>query len=147
MLYLESGVLPARFAIKRMKLVFLRYILTQEENSLIKTFLMAQKIDPKKGDWYSEVRDILKEYDIQMSDEEIKKMPENIFKSFVKKQTYSVSLYYLQSKQRKGEKAHNIIYESMKLQDYLNSCSNLKLEEQRNIFSLRSRMNELKTNF
>ena len=49
-----------------MKLVFLRYILTQEENSLIKTFLMAQKIDPKKGDWYSEVRDILKEYDIQM---------------------------------------------------------------------------------
>ena len=40
---------------------------------------MAQKIDPKKGDWYSEVRDILKEYDIQMSDEEIKKMPENIF--------------------------------------------------------------------
>ena len=35
----------------------------------------------------------------------------------------------------------------MKLQDYLNPCSNLKLEEQRNIFSLRSRMNELKTNF
>ena len=46
-----------------------------------------------------------------------------------------------------GSEAHNIIYESMKLNDYLNPCSNLKLEEQRNIFSLRSRMNELKTNF
>ena len=34
-LYFESGHIPARFAIKRMKIMFFRYILTQEESSLI----------------------------------------------------------------------------------------------------------------
>ena len=50
-------------------------------------------------------------------------------------------------KQSKGEKASNIIYETLEMQDYLKPCSNLKLEEQRSIFSFRSRMNELKCNF
>ena len=42
---------------------------------------MANKKDPKNGKWYCEVRDILKEYETNISDEEIKKMPSNIFKS------------------------------------------------------------------
>jgi hypothetical protein len=54
-LCLETGQIPARFAIKRLKLLFFRYILTQEEDSLIFKFLMAQK-EEKNGDWYSEVR-------------------------------------------------------------------------------------------
>ena len=43
-LYFEFGVVPARFKIKRMKLVFYQYILNQQENSLVSTFLKAQKI-------------------------------------------------------------------------------------------------------
>ena len=86
---------------------------------------MAQKEDPKKGDWYSEVRYFLTEYKINISDEQIKKMPINIFKSLVKKETFSASLTYLKSKQLKGEKASNIIYNSIQLQDYLNPCFNL----------------------
>ena len=39
---------------------------------------MAQKNYPKKGDWYSEVRNILKEYDMKMSDEEIKIVPKKL---------------------------------------------------------------------
>ena len=50
-LYLESGHIPARFAIKRMTIIFFRYILSQEENSLIYRFLIAQKNDFKRGDW------------------------------------------------------------------------------------------------
>ena len=42
-LYLESGHLPARFYIKRTKLVFYHYILNQKEDSMIFQFLMAQK--------------------------------------------------------------------------------------------------------
>ena len=72
-LYFESGHIPARFAIKRMKIMFFRYILSQEESSLIYRFLMAQKNDYKRGDWYSEVRNILREFKIDMSDETIKK--------------------------------------------------------------------------
>ena len=74
-------------------------------------------------------------------------MPENIFKNLVKKNACKTALKYLQTKQSKGDKASSIKYESLELQDYLNPCSNITLEDQRYIFSLRSRMNELRPNF
>ena len=74
-------------------------------------------------------------------------MPEDLFKSMVKKGTYVAGLKYLKTKQSKGEKAANIVYESIELQDYLHASSNLELEVQRLIFSFRSRMNEIKSNF
>ena len=50
-------------------------------------------------------------------------------------------------KQNKCEKGSGIKYESLELQDYLNPCSNLTIENQRFIFSLRCEMNPLKKNF
>ena len=49
-LYFESGHLPARMQIKRMKLVFFEYILKQNDSSLLFQFLMAQKKEPRRGD-------------------------------------------------------------------------------------------------
>ena len=72
LLYLESGHIPARFYIKRTKLVFFHYILTQNEDSLLYQFLMAQKKEPKPGDWYSEIQDIMKDFKIQILEENIK---------------------------------------------------------------------------
>ena len=42
------------------------------------------------------------------------------------------------------EKGALISYDSLDLQDYLNSCSNLTIDEQRFIFSIRSEINPLK---
>ena len=82
-LYFEIGDIPARFAIARMKIVFLRYILTQEENSLMYQFLLAQKTHPRRNDWYSGVKTDLNDFEIDMIDEEIKIMPVNLFKQLV----------------------------------------------------------------
>ena len=82
-LYFEIGHIPARFAIARMKIVFLRYILTQEENSLMYQFLLAQKTHPRRNDWYSGVKTDLNDFEIDMIDEEIKIMPVNLFKQLV----------------------------------------------------------------
>ena len=49
--------------------------------------------------------------------------------------------------QVKGSKGSMINYNSPGAQDYLNPCFNLKLEEQIYMFSLRSEMNQLSTNF
>ena len=70
-LYLESGHIPARFVIKRMKIIFFRYTMTQKEDSLIYRFLMAQKQNFKKGDWYSDVSAVLKEFDMEISEEDM----------------------------------------------------------------------------
>ena len=65
----------------------------------------------------------------------------------------SVSLWiiagikYLRSKQMKREKGIQIKYKNLELQDYLNPCSNMTLEDQRLLFSLRCEMNPLNQNF
>ena len=54
---------------------------------------------------------------------------------------------YLKMKQNKCEKGSRIKYESLELQNYLNPCSNLTIENQRFIFSLGCEMNPIKKNF
>ena len=55
-----------------MKIVFFfGYIHTQKDNSLMYQFLMAQKQEPKKGDWYSDVNKYLKKFKIDISEEAI----------------------------------------------------------------------------
>ena len=74
-LYLESGQLDARFHIQQIKLIFYKYILSQKESSLLFNFLMAQKKQPKKVDWYSEIQCIIKKFELDISEEYIKRMP------------------------------------------------------------------------
>ena len=47
----------------------------------------------------------------------------------------------------KCEKGARINYQTLELQDYLKPCSNLKLEDQQYMFSLRCEMNPIKKNF
>ena len=86
-----------------MKLVFYPYILQQEENSLLYRFLMAQKEEPRRGDWYSEVQQILKEFEITNTENEIQSIPPNIFKNLVKKKVLLAGIRYLKIKQNKCE--------------------------------------------
>ena len=88
-----------------MKLLFYHYILQQKENSLLFTVFKAQKENPKRGEWYSEVHNILKEFDIILTEL------------------------------------------TLELKDYLKSWSNLRIEEERFIFRVKSEMNPLKSNF
>jgi hypothetical protein len=146
-LYFESGQLPARYQIKRMKLVFYRYILTQDKDSLMFKFLFAQKMEPTKNYWYSEVQEILKEFEIEMTEEEIVNKSSTLYNNIVKKKAVTAGIKYLKTKQLKGEMGRKIQYNNLELQDYLNPCSNINLEDQRLMFSLRCEMNPLKSNF
>ena len=83
-LYLESGQLPARFVIQKMKLIFFQYILKQKEDSLMFRFLMAQKYSPTKGDWFSDVMKIMDEFQINKSEDDLKKTSTDIFKKIVR---------------------------------------------------------------
>ena len=126
-LYFEAGQIPARIAIKRMKILFFRYILIQKEHSLLYQFLMAQKSEPRKGDWYSDVKKYLIEFEMDISEENIKNMPELKFKSLVKKQANKASFNYLNQKQSKCEKGSKIKYQQIEIQDYLTPSANLIL--------------------
>ena len=82
-----------------------------------------------------------------MTEEYIVNTSATMYNNIVKKKAVTAGIKYLKNKQLKGEKGRKIDYNNLELQDYLNPCSNMNLEDQRLVFSLRCEMNPLKTNF
>ena len=101
-LYLESSHLHARFHIKRTKLIFYKYILSQNENSLLFIFSMAKKKQPRNYYWYFEVQSIIAEFEWPIYEEDIKQIPTNIFTNIVKTCSQNAGLKYLINIQEKG---------------------------------------------
>ena len=79
LLYLETGVIPARFQIKIMTLNFLQYILQQNTKSFMHRFFFAQCKNPTKNDWVSYIKRILKETYVYLTYEEIIKIKVHTF--------------------------------------------------------------------
>ena len=50
MMYLDLGCVPIRFLIKSRRIIFLQYILQQNDQSLLFKFFQAQRQNPLKGD-------------------------------------------------------------------------------------------------
>ena len=67
LLYLEAGIIPARYQIHRQILVFLQYILQQPKDSLMHKVFEAEKRNPSKGDWVSSVTTLMNRYKIELT--------------------------------------------------------------------------------
>ena len=80
MLYLELGVSPIRNIIRSRRLNFLQYILHEDKESLMYTFLEAQRDNPAKNDWGQTVQEDIEIFGIDLTLEEIEKMSEAKFK-------------------------------------------------------------------
>ena len=76
MLYLKLGVIPIRFIIKIRRLNFLKYILSQQSESLVLHVLEAQMKHPTRNDWGQTVLKDLKGVDIEIKD--LKEMTKKI---------------------------------------------------------------------
>ena len=84
-LNMELGLAPARLDILKIRLFFLKYILDQEEESMIHKFLTLQIENPTKFDWASTCIKDLKDMEIQLSFSDIKNMTEDRCKQIVRK--------------------------------------------------------------
>jgi hypothetical protein len=73
-LYLAIGHTPACFEIQKMRLLYLKYILEEDESSLLSKFFKLQVEFLTKGDWASTCKNDLKELEIQESLKEIRLM-------------------------------------------------------------------------
>ena len=91
LLYLELGCLPVRFIIKSKRLMFLHYILSQPEESLMKKFFNAQLENSGKTDWTFQVAKDMEELEIKSTMEEIKLMSKNMFKEYIRKKVESAA--------------------------------------------------------
>ena len=145
-LYFELGQIPARFTIWKLRLLFLKYILNQEDESLIKQFFTLQMEQPTKGDWASSCVSSLEKLGIKENLEEIKIMPTQRFKNLLKTSIQNKAFAYLTGK--RGIKGKEINYTGIKMAEYLMpNYTDISIEDQRNIFAIRNRMINIPANF
>ena len=115
----------------------------QSNYSLIRKVFISQVKTPSKGDWTSEIRNILKDLKINYTFEEIeilsKKKLSIIVKNAVQKHAFEYSIVI----QKQKQKGRSIKYSHFELQPYFRSYENISLTTQREIFALRIQMNHI----
>ena len=146
LLYLETGQWPARFQIMKLRMLFLKHILDQDEHSMVKKFFKLQLQQPMKGDWVSACKTDLDKMNINIKFEEIKKMTKENFLKKIKIKISEIALEYLLNK--RGSKGKEILYTNLEMAEYFMPHNDkLNIEEKRRLFSVRSRMVEIADNF
>ena len=74
-LYLSVGIIPARFQIMKMRLMFLKDILNENEQSMIRKFYELQLKNQRRGTGcQSTCAEKIKKLKINLSTEEIRQM-------------------------------------------------------------------------
>ena len=144
-LYLELGEVPVRFQIMKIRLMFLKYIVEQESESIIQRFFNLQIKKPSKGDWASSCLSNLEELNISMSLEEIKNLSKYKFKNILNEKIQSAAFIYLTKK--RGFKESSIEYKYLKMAEYLSPiCTRIGIEEKRKMFAIRNNMVDIRSN-
>ena len=144
-LYLSAGVIPARFQIMQMRIMFFKDILNENDGSLIRRFYEIQVRNQTKGDWASTCAANLKQLKINLSTEEIRIMKRNEFKNILKKHTNQLAFEYINEK--RGKKGSEVNHVSLRLADYLApNNSGLSILEKQEMFSVINRMVQISYN-
>ena len=94
-LYLELGILPARYVIMKKRLNFLRYILREDMGSMIRQVYEALKTESRNGDFVNLVKKDMDELDIQLSEEDIQNTTKLVWKNFVNEKVVEECLRFL----------------------------------------------------
>ena len=145
-LHLELGTIPIRFVLKIRRLNFLQYILKEQGDTLIHSFLVAQIEHTLKGDWREAVQHDIVELGLDLSLSEIQTMSEESFKNKVKTHASAAALVWLNSEKEKSKKVGHIQYSEIHIQNYLNS-ENLTVSQKKILTHLRGKMTKLRANY
>ena len=145
-LYLEVGQHPARFEIQKTRILYLKYILEQDEDSNLLKMLKLQIENPTKGDWASTCVNDIKELNLKMSFEDIKVMTKQKLTTIIKEEMKKNAFRYLNSK--RGKKGEEIDYSCLEMSEYLLPTNTiLTIEQKRELFAIRNRMINIEHNF
>ena len=141
----SAGLVPARFEIQRLRLLYLKTILQPSVTSMTYKFFCLQIEQPTRGDWASTCLKDLKELRIEETFEEIKQMTKSKYNKMLKQRIHENALKYLTEKQ--GTKGKEIIYLNITMADYLLPNNNLSNFDKQRIFAIRNKMIEIPNNF
>ena len=95
LLYLEADIIPERCQIHRYMINFRQYVLQQPTNSIFQIVFRAQKANPRKGVWVSNVCQLLITYNINLTLQEVQHMKTSLFKNLVKRKVHTAAFISL----------------------------------------------------
>ena len=144
---LEGGLLPIRHIIIMRRINYVHTLLNMENSSLAKQVFQEQLRNPNKNDFSNQIQQNLIEFDIKLTFEEIEKISKNRFKKIVREACYRTAYRYLIEEKNKLSKGNNLVYTSLKTQNYLKPGTGLNTQDIKQIYSIRTRNLFLKTNF
>ena len=82
-MYLELGVIPAKFVMMEKRFNFLKYILKQSKASMIRQVYETLKLESIKGDFIDLIQRDMIDLKIDMTEEDILNIPKMQWKKFV----------------------------------------------------------------
>ena len=143
--YFATNCLPFRHIIMGRRLMFLWSLLHKNESEFVRKFLIAQQLNATKNDLCLQFDEDLETCGITLTMSEITSMKKNKFRKLVYSQLREVARDYLTALKEKHSKL-DYITNDYKLENYL--CSdNISTEEKQNLFKLRTRMVDVRSNF
>ena len=99
--------------------MYLHYLLTQDEDSLLSSFFHAQWDSPVPGDWTEQVKKDLELIKLDLALEAIKVISKDAFQKLVKVAIHKAAFVYLNSEKQKRDKVKHVEHRYLKLQPYL----------------------------
>ena len=141
---LELGLIPVNFVIMEKRLSFLRYILTEPMNTMIRQVYEELKNESRKGDFVDLVRRDMDDLNIELSDDEIKLVNKSQWKKYVHEKVKETALNNLLEENETKTKTKHIQYDELKMRGYLTHSKSTSLSKI--IFSVRSGTLDIKTN-
>ena len=140
---LETGLLPIKFIISKRQLWT---IMQRDETDLLKRFYQAQALCKTKNDWAELIEHEKKKYEIDLTDDEISRLKKNKFKELVEKAVNKKASEYLNKVAEKHTKSHKLVKFKLAREPYFDD-PRLSRNDIELLFSLRTRMVDLKKNF
>ena len=117
--FLELGVLPISYEIHKRQITFLHHIINLPDHDPVKEMYENMKRLPGEKNWYSCVAELLENYKIVLSEDQIKSLSKDAFKGIVKKAVTKVALHNLQEECSKQKKTSSLVYAKLETQQYL----------------------------
>ena len=122
-IFLELGIQPIQSILKQRRLNYLYYLIQRNQNSMLYKFFIAQYYNPSPGDWCNQIKEDLKDTEINMSIVQIKSLSKYKFTKLVKEQVTKFTLKVLMEFKAIHSKMNNVEYRNLEIQPYFNEES------------------------
>ena len=142
-MYLELGILPVKFVLMKKRLKFLRYILHEDMNSLIRQVYETLKTESRHGDFVDLVKKDIEELKLNLLESDIQNTTKIEWKKYVNEKVSEACLLALNAENSSKTKTKHIVFENLEMREYLKQNVNISLSK--TIFSARSGTLDIKS--